>query len=92
MDCYVPETPNLAKDWCPTCEPERDPTREILSVRYCWAHPPSLIGSADCSLQPCEDQSWSSPGEAGGAHGRLFNDLLRSDSSDLLRGEGWSNR
>jgi hypothetical protein len=80
----LPETPYMAKDWCPTCEPERDPTREILAVKYCWAHPPSLIGSADCSMAPPEDHAWSTPGEAGGQHSILFN--------DLLRGEGWSNR
>ena len=80
----LPETPNLATDWCPTCEPERDPVREILAVKYCWAHPVSLIGSADCTVAPCEDPSWHCSGEAGGLHSRLFN--------DLLRGEGWSNR
>ena len=81
---YIAETPNLSKDWCPVCEPDLDPLKEILSVKYCWAHPPSMIGSADCTVTACEDPGWQNPGEAGGLHGRLFN--------DMLRGEGWSNR
>lgn len=84
MDSYIPETPNLAKDWCPMCEPDRDPLTEILQIRACAIHPVYEWGTADAMVKPAEDHNWSTPGEAGGEHNRKFN--------DLLRGEGWSNR
>ena len=40
-------TPALGVPWCPTCEPERDMTREILDVRYCPIHTPSWAGADD---------------------------------------------
>jgi len=81
---YVAETPNLAKEWCPSCEPERDPSREILQVHHCYMHDPGLLGSADAMVTPPEHSAWSTPGEAGGDESRRIN--------DLLRGEFWSNR
>ena len=84
MDYYVPETPNLATEWCPACEPDRDPIKEILQVRPCIVHPNFEFGSADAMVPPAEHSQWSTPGEAGGEDNRRF--------CDLLRGEGWSNR
>ena len=34
-------------DYCPDCEPARDPVRELLRVRWCHRHVPSDAGSAD---------------------------------------------
>jgi hypothetical protein len=39
---FVMETPNLGRPWCPACEPERDPTREILHVDLCGHHRPGV--------------------------------------------------
>lgn len=33
-------TPDLGIPWCPTCAPDKDPTREILQTRYCARHDP----------------------------------------------------
>lgn len=84
MDNYVSETPNLATEWCPVCQPDKDPSREILQVRHCFMHDTALIGSADLMVSPPECSTWSAPGEAGGDENRRLN--------DLLRGEFWSNR
>ena len=35
---YLPDSPYLARHCCPTCEPDADPTRAILELRYCPAH------------------------------------------------------
>src|SRR5262245_12734052 len=31
-------TPILAADWCPRCEPERDPSTELIAPLYCVTH------------------------------------------------------
>jgi hypothetical protein len=41
------ETPNLASAYCPSCDPERDPIRELLTVRWCDAHEPKYQGLDD---------------------------------------------
>ncbi len=41
------DTPNLASSYCPRCEPERDPVREILTVCWCEEHRPTCEGADD---------------------------------------------
>src|SRR5207247_9982879 len=41
------DTPNLASSYCPRCEPERDPVREILTVCWCDEHRPTYEGGDD---------------------------------------------
>jgi hypothetical protein len=43
----VTETANLASSYCPRCDPERDPSREILTVRWCHEHQPTCEGADD---------------------------------------------
>src|SRR3989442_14379197 len=38
MTDYTRDTPSLGRTYCPGCEPETDPTLEILDVRWCDAH------------------------------------------------------
>lgn len=45
------ETENVARRWCPSCEPERDPTREILQVLWCPTHYPRTSGSEDAKVR-----------------------------------------
>lgn len=45
------DTPRLGSDWCPTCEPERDPTREILETKYCYQHGLTFDGADDARSQ-----------------------------------------
>src|SRR5205809_137384 len=44
---FVAETPALGRSFCPGCEPDADPTLEILDVRWCDAHLPHRDGSDD---------------------------------------------
>ncbi len=41
------ETANLASSYCPSCDPERDPIREILTVHWCDEHRPTCEGVDD---------------------------------------------
>ena len=41
------DTLNLASSYCPRCDPERDPIREILTVLWCDAHHPTCEGADD---------------------------------------------
>jgi len=38
MTDYMRDTPSLGRVYCPGCEPEADPTSEILDVRWCESH------------------------------------------------------
>ena len=42
------------KKWCPECEPERDPIKEVLIEKWCWRHaPPEILpGTADDRVSP----------------------------------------
>ena len=74
MTEYIPSSPNVARLWCPVCEPSADPTAEILDVRYCDAHPPEREGSADVIVRT--ELGLSGTGEAGGDANRWWCELL----------------
>lgn len=38
MSNYLPDTPSVARFYCPGCEPDADPLSEILDIRRCAAH------------------------------------------------------
>ena len=68
------ETPSLGIRWCPACEPDRDPTWEILQVVYCFAHMPSVVGADDGAALHAY---LSGTMEAGGESNRAICDFLR---------------
>ena len=35
---FLAETPDVSRPWCPGCEPERDPLKEVLVERRCRMH------------------------------------------------------
>lgn len=41
------DTPNGASSYCPRRDPERDPVREIVTVRRCEEHWPTYGGADD---------------------------------------------
>ena len=47
MSSELVDTPNLASSYCPGCNPERDPLREILTVCWCDEHRPTCEGAED---------------------------------------------
>lgn len=71
-----PDTLNLGRGWCPGCEPDVDPSREIVDLRHCALHPaPSCAGLDDAGALVSRDYL-ASAGEAGGANNRALCDLL----------------
>jgi hypothetical protein len=76
------DTPDLARRFCPGCEPAADPLCEILAVRWCEVHQPTQRG-ADDERVTTSGRILSGTGEAEGVDCKLVADLLRHD----LRGE-----
>ena len=44
------DSPTIAFAYCPACDPERDPIRELLTV-HCLAHEPKSDGVDDASAR-----------------------------------------
>lgn len=74
MNQWLPDTPNMAEPWCPTCNPERDPSRECLDVRWCASHTPEMKSPEDERVIAVTFLSGSS--EAGGEDNRQWCKLL----------------
>ena len=66
MSSELVDTPNLASSYCPGCNPERDPLREILTVCWCDEHRPTCEGAEDAkaSVDRTDRIAWSSASEA----------------------------
>jgi hypothetical protein len=71
---YLPDSPVVARAWCPGCEPLADPTLQILDLRYCDQHTPGRDGSDDSLM--ASDGYLSGSAEAGGDANRLWCELL----------------
>jgi hypothetical protein len=68
------ETPVLARSYCPGCEPEADPCREILDVHWCEGHAPQSSGVDDSRI--VVELTVSGSAEAGGEANRRWCDVL----------------
>lgn len=71
---YIMETPNLARSYCPGCEPNADPMKEILDLRHCDTHMPSRDGALDDSVGP--PIYLSSANEVGGPDNARWCEML----------------
>jgi hypothetical protein len=60
------DTRDLGIRWCPGCEPDRDPCREILVTSWCTLHAPPIAGLDDAHAGPVL-RGLSGSGEAEGA-------------------------
>lgn len=69
-----PDSPLVGRPYCPRCEPEADPTAEILDVRWCDAHRPAPEGTDDTRATARSYLSGST--EAGGEANRRWCDFL----------------
>jgi hypothetical protein len=67
----------VARSYCPGCEPDADPTREILDVRWCDAHAPTRDGSDDAVVT--SEAFLSGSAEAGGDANRRWCELLHGN-------------
>jgi hypothetical protein len=74
MSDHIPDTPSAARMYCPGCEPEADPTHEILDVRWCESHSPVRGGLDDDAVGAAAYLSGSS--EAGGDDNRRWCELF----------------
>jgi hypothetical protein len=77
------ETPSVARMYCPACEPEADPAREILDVRYCASHSPAAAGLDDGAVTAA--QAWiSGSSEAGGEDNRRWCELFHRPRASAI--------
>lgn len=83
MTDFVTETPVVARSYCPGCEPDADPVREILDVRWCDGHAPARDGPDDAAVS--SDAYLSGSAEAGGEVNRRWCQLLHGPDPDRLR-------
>lgn len=74
MTDFLTDTPVVARSYCPGCEPDTDPVREILDVRWCDAHTPARDGPDDAVV--ASDAYLSGSAEAGGDVNRRWCELL----------------
>ena len=71
---HLPDTPGIARAYCPGCEPDTDPSQEILDVRWCESHSPARDGPDDEVVATSAYLSGSA--EAGGDDNRRWCDVL----------------
>jgi hypothetical protein len=71
---FLSDTPTIARSYCPGCEPDADPCREILDLHWCEAHVPPRDGSDDAVV--ASDVYLSGSAEAGGDANRRWCELL----------------
>lgn len=76
----LPDTPSVARVFCPGCEPDADPAGEILEVRWCSSHRRGDAGIEDARVGA--DALLTGAGEAGGAENRAWCELLHRHSAD----------
>lgn len=75
------ETGSVARLYCPGCEPDADPTAEILDVRWCTEHTPSWAGAED----PGTAVYITNSSEVGGEDNRLWCALVHRKRLVMVR-------
>jgi hypothetical protein len=80
---HLPDSPIVARAWCPGCEPFADPTLQILDLRHCEQHAPARDGSEDGSVT--SDGAASGSAEAGGDANRSWCELLHREAPRIAR-------
>lgn len=78
MTDFLPDTPSLARSYCPGCEPDADPSREILEARWCESHAPVRDGLDDGTV--ATEAILSGSVEAGGADNRRWCEMLHREA------------
>jgi hypothetical protein len=71
---HIQDSPVLGRSCCPGCEPEADPIREILDIRWCDAHSPLNDGLDDGLV--CTAAYVSGSSEAGGDDNRRWCEVF----------------
>lgn len=73
-DDSLSDTAYIARAYCPKCEPNTDPTEEILETRWCESHCPTRDGISDADVLAAAYLSGSA--EAGGEDNKKWCDIL----------------
>jgi hypothetical protein len=79
----IRDTPSVARPYCPSCEPDTDPSSEILDVRWCSAHTP-VSGGVDDEAVAMESYPAGS-GEAGGEDNRRWCALFHRQARPTVK-------
>jgi hypothetical protein len=74
MSEYNPDSPKLSRLYCPGCEPEADPSVEILEIFRCSEHTRPPFGLDDMRVTAIAYISGTA--EAGGDDNRRWCDLF----------------
>jgi hypothetical protein len=80
---FIPDSPSVARAYCPGCEPEADPSVEILDLRWCQTHLPGSQGLDDATVRV--ENFLSGSVEAGGDDNRRWCELLHGETSRSFR-------
>ena len=49
-DSQQPDSPIIARDWCPGCEPDLDPRTVCVVLQRCLWHPADYSGTGDAEF------------------------------------------
>ena len=80
-DFIEPRSSVVVRPYCPSCEPDTDPTRDLVELRWCPAHAPAWGGSDD--LLVTANALPGGSGEAGGEDNRRWCELIHGAESAL---------
>lgn len=76
MTDFTLESGVVGREYCPACEPEADPIREVLTLKWCWHHTPSAAGSEDAAV-PGAPEVLRTGGEAEALECRAIQAMIR---------------
>src|SRR2546421_8416514 len=83
-DFIEPRSSVVVRPYCPGCEPETDPTRDLVELRWCPSHAPAWGGTDD--LLVTANALPGGSGEAGGEDNRGRGGLIPREAP-VRRGE-----
>ena len=68
---------SVTRDWCPGCEPDIDPSRELVDTKWCVLHKDKAHGVADAAV-PDDIATISTGGAwADGVDNRAIQAVIR---------------
>jgi hypothetical protein len=76
-DFIEPRSSVVVRPYCPGCEPDTDPTRELVEPRWCPAHAPAWEGADDVLVTAHAVSGGSA--EAGGEDNRRWCELIHRE-------------
>ena len=85
-DFIEPRSSVVVRPYCPSCEPETDPTRDLVELRWCPTHAPAWGGTDD--LLVTANALPGGSGEAGGEDNRRWCELIHGEPTQLTVMDG----